>query len=104
MRVTEISVGCGRSAPHPREPGVNVKPSVFLRARLEPDDDPFTAAGSLQAMADSMVEMHIDGLMERTAIDPIVGEVTPQEKEFIRKLVAATRQQSIKDRAEGAQS
>ena len=101
MRVIEVSIGSGRTVPHPSRPGENYKPSCFLKARLEPGDDHFTIAGQLQADADSIVEMHVDGLLERTEVDPIVGDVTPQEKLFVRELVAAVRDREVKDRAEG---
>lgn len=58
MRVTEITVGAGRTFNHPFESFSNLRPSVTFKAELQDGDDPATVARDLQAKAESLVEDH----------------------------------------------
>lgn len=58
MRVTEITVGAGRTFSHPFESFSNLRPSVTFKAELQDGDDPATVAQALQAKAESLVEDH----------------------------------------------
>src|SRR3990167_1692853 len=58
MRVTEVTVGAGRTLNHPFESFSNLRPSVQFKAVLDDGDDPATVAKDLQARAESLVEDH----------------------------------------------
>lgn len=98
MRITEISVGCGRTIPHPKEPGVSYKPFITLRARLEPDDVPWAAASELQVMADQMIELHLADISAgRSQAAP--AWVPDHDSVTTGLLSAAIRQSDAKDSA-----
>lgn len=58
MKVTEITVGAGRTFNHPFETFSNLRPSVTFKAVLDDGDDPISVAKDLQAKAESLVEDH----------------------------------------------
>jgi len=64
MQITEIAVKAGRVFNHPHESYSNLQPSIELRAKLDPGEDPDVCARALQLRAETLVETHKQGMLE----------------------------------------
>ncbi len=63
MQVTEIIVGTGRTFNHPYETYSNLKPSLTLKATLDPGESEEQAVRVLQAKAERLIDEHKANLL-----------------------------------------